>query len=50
MFYTNLDYHECCVIYSVIGTRELNNRFGVLSKISRKTLNTLYITSHHKVF
>ena len=50
MLYTNLDFYDCGIIYSVIGTKELENRYGMLSKVSRKILKTMYITGHHRVF
>lgn len=50
MFYTNLDNFDTGLFFSVIGTQELNNRFGILSKLSSKILKTMYIEGHHTVF
>lgn len=50
MFYTNLDNFDTGLFFSVIGTKELNNRFGILSKLSSKILKTMYIEGHHTVF
>lgn len=50
MLYTNLDNFDTGLFFSVIGTQELNNRFGILSKLSSKILKTMYIEGHHTVF
>tara|TARA_B100001996_G_scaffold372478_1_gene348898 strand:+ start:66 stop:1064 length:999 start_codon:yes stop_codon:yes gene_type:complete len=50
MFYTNLDNFDTGLFFSVIGTQELNNPFGILSKLSSKILKTMYIEGHHTVF
>lgn len=50
MLYTNLKNFDTGLFLSVIGTKELNNRYGMLSKISSKILKTMYIEGHHNVF
>lgn len=50
LFYTNLKYFDTCFLLSVIGTVELENRYGILSRISNKIKNALYIEGHHNVF
>ena len=49
MLYTNLQEFDTDS-FSVIGTKELQNRYGILSKLSSKILKTMYIEGHHNVF
>ena len=50
LFYTNLPNFDTGLFMSVIGTQELDNRYGILAKFSSKILKTMYIEGHHKVF
>ena len=50
MLYTNLPTFNTGMFFSVIGTKELNNRYGILSKLSSKVKDAMYIEGHHKVF
>lgn len=50
MFYTNLQNFDTGLFLSVIGTQEIENRYGILSKLSSKILKTMYIEGHHTVF
>ena len=50
MLYTNLQNFDTGLFFSVIGTQELQNRYGILSKLSSKILKTMYIEGHHGVF
>jgi SAM-dependent methyltransferase len=50
MLYTNLQDFDTGFFFSVIGTKELQNRYGILSKLSSKILKTMYIEGHHNVF
>lgn len=50
IFYTNLPNFDTCLFMSVIGTKELKNRYGILSRLSAKTLKTMYIEGHYNVF
>jgi len=50
MLYTNLQNFDTGLFFSVIGTQELKNRYGILSKLSSKILKTMYIEGHHTVF
>tara|TARA_B110001450_G_scaffold69519_3_gene65736 strand:+ start:3917 stop:4909 length:993 start_codon:yes stop_codon:yes gene_type:complete len=50
MLYTNLNKFDTVMFLSVIGTQELENRYGILSKINNLTNNTLYIEGHHVIF
>lgn len=50
MLYTNLHNFDTGLLLSVIGTCELENRYGLLAKISSKILKTMYIEGHHTVF
>lgn len=50
IFYTNLPNFDTGLFFSVIGTKELQNRYGILSKLSSKILKTMYIEGHHSVF
>jgi len=49
LFYTDLKNFDVCLILSVIGTEELNNKGGILAKLSQKTNKVMYIEGHHYV-
>ena len=49
LFYTDLPNFDVCLLLSVIGTQELNNKNGILSKLSQKTDKVMYIEGHHEV-
>lgn len=49
LFYTSLPEFDTTLLLSVIGTNELQNKNGILSKLSEKTKNVMYIEGHHSV-
>ena len=49
MFYTSLPEVDTTLLLSVIGTNELENKNGILSKLSQKTKKVMYIEGHHHV-
>ena len=49
LFYTDLECYDVCLLLSVIGTTELENKNGILSKLSQKTKKVMYIEGHHDV-
>lgn len=48
-FYTDLPEFDTSLLLSVIGTGELTNKPGILSKLSQKTKKVMYVEGHHCV-
>ena len=44
--YTQLEKKDTILLLSVIGTLELENRYGILAKLASKTNNVLYLEGH----
>tara|TARA_B100001175_G_C19482638_1_gene627985 strand:- start:594 stop:1628 length:1035 start_codon:yes stop_codon:yes gene_type:complete len=44
--YTQLEKKDTILLLSVIGTLELENRYGILAKLASKTKNVLYLEGH----
>ena len=49
LLYTSLPCVDTILLLSVIGTQELTNKSGIISKLSQLTKNTMYIEGHHNV-
>ena len=50
IFYTNLPAFDTCLFLSVIGTKELQHRYGILARAASKTKQVMYVEGHHNVF
>lgn len=46
-FYANQPRYNTTLLLSVIGTKELNNRYGILSRASGFTDEVMYLEGHH---
>jgi SAM-dependent methyltransferase len=47
LFYNSLRPYDTTLLLSVIGTVELTNRYGILSRMSGLTKETMYLEGHH---
>ena len=50
LFYASLPDFDTCLFLSVIGTKELQHRHGILARLAAKTQRVMYIEGHRHVF